>query len=664
MRHAPRWTRVAATWLTVLAVAVVALGPLLCPERAEAGRRWGRTNRKQEEEPPPPPPSAVAPAASADPEARRARAVDAALQRARYLLETGKPAEASRLLAPVRQGLGEERDPRVEGLLARVLLALDRPKVALQVAEPFAEPRDAYDPARSDCYLAAGNAYLATDRPYKALVLFDWMAGQAEGLDLILAAEGCGRALLARKEFLKAADSFRFALKYARKGYDYPEEIKDVLRRLEKQLARAERLADIERYGEEFVRYRDAERLRRIHHKFAEARAVYAEVVKKWPETIYAEASRLYAAKCLVALGKTDEAKRELHVFRQADPYGLYRGEAAVEMGRIALEHDLQPKAARGAFLLAETWMDEVTNREPLNIERLAVPEKARRVTAPPQREKSVDFWGNVRKNEIEPGQLVNRHTCPWYLDDLKEQCAMVLGFLAFVDGRNDEALAHYRRILECDPATRRMDTQGVWNDYSRLKWGAEHGYLYAYPGELAAFKDSRRRLGVLLADFYYVTQRWDEARHMAHRLLKGEAGPLSPAAREYAQYACAAAVYRTDGRDKAVPEYLKVVRAGGGRLYTFTQQRAAYAAANLARGSSKKEIRDLARDLLVRLVKSPEQSSETYKARIVLAQDLIKEDQKAEGLALLHSMPASAGDYKILADYYVKRYTSPNESE
>ena len=140
------------------------------------------------------------------------------------------------------------------------------------------------------------------------------------------------------------------------------------------------------RYGEEFVRYRDAERLRRVQQKFAEARKVYLEIVEKWPETVYAEASRLYAAKCLVAMGKTDEAKRELHVFRQSDPYGLYRGEAAIEMGRIALEHDLVPQAARGAFLLAETWLREVQNQKPLNIDRLAVPEKARQVTAPPRR--------------------------------------------------------------------------------------------------------------------------------------------------------------------------------------------------------------------------------------------------------------------------------------
>jgi len=138
----------------------------------------------------------------------------------------------------------------------------------------------------------------------------------------------------------------------------------------------------------------------------------------------------------------------------------------------------------------------------------------------------------------------------------------------------------------------------------------------------------------------------------------------LSPAAREYAQYAHAAAVFRTGGREKAVPEYLKVVEAGGGRLKTFTQQRAAYAAANLARGSSKKQIRDLARDLLVRLVKSPRQSSQTYKARIVLAQDLMRADHTAAGVALLRSMPASAGDYKVLADYYVKKYANPGLSD
>jgi len=207
------------------------------------------------------------------------------------------------------------------------------------------------------------------------------MAGKADGIPLIRAAEGCGRALLARKEFAKAIDSFRFAVGYARQYY-YDE--KDLIRRLEGLLREAQRLAEMDLYGEDFVRYRDAERLRRAEGKHAAAREIYLEIIQKWPESIYAEASRLYAAQCLVALGKTDEAKQELAAFRTSDPYGLYRGEAVLEMGRIALEYDLAPQAARGCFLLLETWLREVQDKTPLNIEKLAVRDAAEKVTAPP----------------------------------------------------------------------------------------------------------------------------------------------------------------------------------------------------------------------------------------------------------------------------------------
>ncbi|HUT09139.1 MAG TPA: hypothetical protein VMY42_01460, partial [Thermoguttaceae bacterium] len=325
----------------------------------------------------------------------------------------------------------------------------------------------------------------------------------------------------------------------------------------------------------------------------------------------------------------------------------------------------LAPQAAKGCFLLLQTWLWEVQDKTPLNIERLAVREAAEQVTAPPAQEKYTDFWGNVKKSAVQPGQLVNRKTCPWYLDDLKEQMAMYLGFLAFVEGKKDEALAWYKKILECDPATRRLDTAGEWNDYSRLKWGAEHGYLYAFPQELALFKDPRHRLGVLLCDFYYVTERWDKARNLARNLLDGKYGPVSPAPREYVQYIYAAGVFRTQGREKAVPEYLKVVGpASRGNFRSFTQQRAAYAAANLARGSADEKTRQLASELLVRLIRSPQQTSETYKARIVLAQDLIREKHVAEGLQLLRTFPKDAGDYKALADYYLAEYAKEYQDQ
>ncbi len=571
------------------------------------------------------------------------------------LIASGKHREAYPLLVKLRKTIGEPRDVRVEALLARVALAENRPDKALEFVGAYAEKRNAYDANLADGYLAAADAHLAAGNSYKALEIFDWVAGSAQGVPLILAAEGCGKALVARKEYRTAVEAIEFALGYARSRY---YDRADLIRRLKALLREARRLADINLYGEDFVLYRDAERLRREQGRFAEARKVYLGIIEKFPEGHYAEAARLYAAKCLIGPGKIEEAEKELAAFRKSDPYGLYRGEAALELGRIALEHRLNLNVAQGCFFLLDAWIREARSKKPLNIEELALREAARQVTAPPQEEKYVDWWGNVKKNEIRPGQLVNRKTCPWYLDDLKEQMAMYMGFLCFVGGKKEKALEWYKKILECDPATRRMDTAGEWNDYSRLKWGAEHGYLYAYPRDLRLYdKNPRQKLAVLLFDFYYVTDRSDKAEQMAKRLLAGDFGRLMGPHREYPQYAYATALYDTKGNDAAFREYMKVVRAGGGRLKTWTQFRAALAAANVGRGSSDPTIRQASRELYVGLIRSNQQNQFTDKARIELAQDLVDlEGRKGEGYALLRTFPKSS-PLRPVAQFLLKRY-------
>ena len=259
----------------------------------------------------------------------RRHAIHEAVEQCAALVEAGDHRKVLPMLSDLRRGLAKQAEgeddsaraaqrdlPRVDALIARVALDSKAPQKALDVVRPYVEPHDTYNPDHADCYLVAGDAYLALGKPYDALMLFDWMAGETQGVALVRAAEGCGRALLARKEFQRAVESFRFALGYARR-YAYDQEA--LIRRLEGLLRDAERLADIALYGEDFVRYRDAERLRRVEGNPAAAREVYLEIIEKWPEGIYAEASRLYAAQCLVALGKIAEAKRELAAFRASD---------------------------------------------------------------------------------------------------------------------------------------------------------------------------------------------------------------------------------------------------------------------------------------------------------------------------------------------------------
>jgi len=307
--------------------------------------------------------------------------------------------------------------------------------------------------------------------------------------------------------------------------------------------------------------------------------------------------------------------------------------------------------------MLLDTWIQEVQAKPVLNITKLAVPDAAKAVTTPPQEEKHVDFWGNVKKNDIQPGQLVNPKTCPWYLDDLKEQMAMYLGFLYFVEGDKEKALVWYKKILDCDPQTRRMDTSGEWNDYSRLKWGAEHGYLYAYPQELALYNDPRQKLAVLLFDFYFVTEQTAKAESIARRLLGGDLGLLKVQQREYPQFAYGVILDWKRNRALAFPEFMKVVRAGGDRLATFTQCRAAYAAANVSRRIDDEKVRRRGQELFARLIRHSHQNEFTYKARIEVALDLINEGRWSESLHLLRTMPDTAGDFKALAQFYLQRY-------
>jgi len=234
----------------------------------------------------------------------------------------------------------------------------------------------------------------------------------------------------------------------------------------------------------------------------------------------------------------------------------------------------------------------------------------------------------------------------------------MYLGFLAFVEGKKDEALAWYKKILECDPTTRRLDTAGEWNDYSRLKWGAEHGYLYARPTDLQLYdKNPRQKLAVLLFDFYFVTEQTAKAQSVARRLLAGEFGPLSGQQREYPQFAYGVILNWKRDRAAAFAEFIKVVRGGGERLATFTQCRAAYAAANISRRIDDEKVRRKGQELFARLIRHKVQNEFTYKARIEVARDLINEGRWSESLHLLRTMPEDAGAFKALAQFYLQRY-------
>jgi tetratricopeptide (TPR) repeat protein len=258
----------------------------------------------------------------------------------------------------------------------------------------------------------------------------------------------------------------------------------------------------------------------------------------------------------------------------------------------------------------------------------------------------------------VRPGQLVNRRTCPWYLDDLREQCAAFRGFLFFAAGRREKALECYKQILDYDPETRSMEASGIWNDYRRLKWGAEHGHLYAYPQEHELYT-RRQRLAVLLGDFYYVTQQFDRAAAMARRLLEGEFKRLSSAQRDYPQFLLGSALYRSGRNKEAYLAYVKVLGRWDG---TFTEDRAAFTAGNLSELIADEGIRSDGQDLLRALAFSGRRNEYVEMALLTYASRLIEGGRIEKGMELMRSVPESA-DYYAMAQYLIGEYARMVES-
>ncbi|MHB1157745.1 MAG: tetratricopeptide repeat protein [Phycisphaerales bacterium] len=642
-----------------------------------------------------------------------------AIAKLREQIATGKHREAFGDLMQFRQLLGEPRVPGIEAMAAEIALLENRPDQAWRFIQSWATPTETYDRSAFRAYLLAGETLLAQNKPDAALAVLDWLtmretdaatpgsSGDSGGsIDVVRAAEATGRALTALKKYQDSIDAFKFAQSYARAqlaNYLNESPLKELLAKVQQGLESAQRSLDLKEFGRAFVRFRDAEILRKQKQDYQAALAVYQEVIdknRKWyreeseiadpdsdaqqifaqlqqlPPTSeirnpFVEASRLYAGICLAELGRTAEAVKTFRGFAEEEPrLGLYKGEAWLELGRIAIERQFNPQEAGKYLQKCDDWLAEVRQQErapqknaySIVLELPGVRKKATEQIKPPEEERRRDFWGNIKKNPIEPGELVNRKTCPWYLDDLEEQCAKFRGFLAFAGGNLPGATEQWNRIPKLDATnTDAGDLRTNPNDYHRLMFGVEHGYLYAYPQDLTLY-EGRQKFAVLLGDFYYVTRQFDKAVEICGRLLQNnkDLGRLNLAQQDYVHYLCGSAIYRGkwkamgDSGDLAIVEMEQVLAH---KDKTMSEPRAMMTIANLGRRSRKPELRDRAMSMLQTLAADTGYGRYTYIARIEMGRDLVKRGNREEGYKWLRSVPKSEKAYHAIAEYLLAQF-------
>ena len=204
------------------------------------------------------------------------------------------------------------------------------------------------------CAIEVGHAYSALGRQEQAVSVFQTIAEKLKDeFSSMLAEEGGADAMSALLRYEQAIRLYEHSLQVADKLINYLKtdpfgEIKHIKRRIEIKLADVRQRWDTDRYGEGFVLYREAEKLRQQAQQYLPAYMAYLALEEKFPRTVYSEASQAYRVKCLLAL---------------TEPANARKAEEAVE----AAEKEL--KKLRASFSLAKALLARKDKEELKRIE-------------------------------------------------------------------------------------------------------------------------------------------------------------------------------------------------------------------------------------------------------------------------------------------------------
>lgn len=610
--------------------------------------------------------------------------------------EAGKLAVAYRGILILRRQLGKSnRHPCVEARAAEILIDLNKPMQASVLVAPYLVDRGNYRRLFAETYLAGARAALAQNRFREAIGLYDWIASEENHGDISIqsqAAMGVGRVLAKQNQLPESLNAFKFALnniaaerakiRKESEGAELNEgllllesELKALAFKTRLIISKRKRQADDEAFkrqvGEAFLLYRAAEKHRRGDKKYDIARQKYALLVKKYPNTVYAKAARLYGPLCLLEKGglvNAKRAERELISFiDEGASEELYKGEALLWVSRIAIEYRRDPKQASKELKRLDIWIASVRKRIIEGEDRIdgykGVRNGAAKLSMPPQIQYSKNLWGNTKASKIQFGQLLNRKTSKWYLDDLEARCAMCRGFLYFANAESDLAKIQFDRILNLDPRQSKGAVAWNPNNFTRLQFGTQHGRWIAFPKELKLYSKSQQFL-ILLADFFYVTERFDRALKIHFDFEAGRYGKMAPGQLDYVWYMQASCIYmmpakiRSTSMIKSINTLEKILAR---RDKTWTEPRAAFKLYQISRFLTVKKIVARGDQLLRQLAYQDQHNPYAHEARLLLALDLIEKDRFLEVKKLLLEIPERDSEYRKQADSYLEALDNPD---
>jgi hypothetical protein len=189
----------------------------------------------------------------------------------------------------------------------------------------------------------------------------------------------------------------------------------------------------------------------------------------------------------------------------------------------------------------ATEWFDNVQQFDK-DLKDFELPESVRKISQPPKNERYKDRWTNIKLSQPKSGQFFNRRSCSWYWNLKRKNATLLQGFVAFAKEDSETAEKHWNLLAELDKEFYAQQKVSGWENattLARLTWNLRNqkGSLYATPEEMANFKDTKRRMAILIADLYYESEQHQKALSIYQRLENRELGTLSKNEKAYVIY-------------------------------------------------------------------------------------------------------------------------------
>ena len=259
-----------------------------------------------------------------------------------------------------------------------------------------------------------------------------------------------------------------------------------------------------------------------------EAQKVADEIIETDPASQFAAAAGYLKGEILASRLKENSPKKEikevkdyLNRFVKQQPDGLYRGEALMLLGKISLEIEWNAKEAEKYYSLALAWFRKAREKRDALSLYAAMNDDLKKQSVPTQKPTTLNQWKRIVYHDEDPLKLYNTANAPvWYVDDKEKNCIYVLGFLAFADGKYDNAKQYWEKILSLSPDIAAVD-QRLPNVQSRLLQACRMNAMAFWPEEKAFLKQSGLRLKFLNSEYLILIEQFDEAIKGFEKLAK-----------------------------------------------------------------------------------------------------------------------------------------------